>query len=161
MLLADEILKQYGERIVSQLRSDIEHKDITSFGPVNASGKLRDSIRYEVSDGSLRVYGLGYSYFLENGRKPGKRPPKEDIKKWIQDKGIQPEGISVDSLAFLIARKIGNKGTIIYQQGGSDLLSGIVNDSLVNDLKSELFSAIIDEAVSSFHSDVLNFKQAA
>lgn len=153
--MTDEILRGFGERIVKQLKSDIMNKDVTSFGPVNASGKLRDSIRYEVSDGTLRVYALGYSYYLEHGRKPGKRPPKESIAQWIQDKGIVPDGISVNSLAYLIARKIGEKGTIIYQQGGSNLLSSIINDQLINDIKSDLFSAMVDEVVESFHSNVL------
>lgn len=156
MLLVDEILRQFGERIVNQLKLDIGNKKITKFGAVNASGKLKESIRYEVSSGTLRVYALGYSYFLEFGRKPGKRPPTAAIAQWIEDKGIVPDGkISKKSLAFLIAKKIGEKGSLIYQQGGSDLLSGIINEDLINDIKSEVFTAITDSVVNSFRSNVL------
>lgn len=155
MILVDEILNDYGQRIVSELKENIMSKDVTAFGPVNASGKLRDSVRYEVSNGTLRVYALGYSYFLEYGRKPGKRPPKEAIKQWIADKGIVPNGISTDSLAYLIARKIGEKGSMIYQQGGSDLLSSVINDELIDDLKNDFFKAMVADAVGAFRSQVL------
>lgn len=153
-LIVNEILFALGTRITTQLKDDIRNKRITKYGPVNASGALADSVRFELTDGVLRVYALDYSYYLEHGRKPGKMPPRAAIVKWIQDKGITPR-IPINSLAYLIQKKIGAKGTTIFEQGGSDLISGIINDTLINDLKSELFEAIIDEAVSSFRSNVL------
>lgn len=155
MVLVNEILFSLGERITTQLKDDIRNKRVTKYGPVNASGALADSVRFEVSDGVLRVYALDYSFYLEHGRKPGKMPPRDAIVKWIQDKGIAPR-IPINSLAYLIQKKIGAKGTTIFEQGGSDLISGIINESLINDLKSELFEAIIAETVSSFRSNVLN-----
>ena len=48
-----------------------------------------------------------------NGRGPGKPPPSEAIEAWIKQKGIAAKlekGMSVHTLAYLIARKIGREG---------------------------------------------------
>ncbi|MDG3581758.1 hypothetical protein [Galbibacter pacificus] len=47
------------------------------------------------------------------GRKAGKQPPIEAIEQWIEEKGIKPleEKMSTSTLAYLIARKIGQEGT--------------------------------------------------
>lgn len=149
-----EVLAKYGERIVAQLKNDIRNKPLPRRGGksfvANASGDLADSVRFEVVGTSLRVYANNYIYYLMFGRKPGKRPPREVIVKWIQDKGIQSD-IPVNSLAFLIQRAIGNSGTTLYPTG-STLLSDIMNQELINDLKSDLFQEIVDEAVSSFRT---------
>lgn len=51
--------------------------------------------------------------WVENGRKPGKWPPRAAILNWIKQKHILPRGnkpVSQESLAFLIQRKIAVKG---------------------------------------------------
>lgn len=54
-----------------------------------------------------------YAEVLEVGRQPGKMPPVDVIKGWIQIKQVPlPQGISLDQFAFIIARKIGKKGTL-------------------------------------------------
>lgn len=158
MLETRMILEGIGERVISQLRSDIKNKSLVSgFPPPDASGALVNSLRYEATDTNLKVYALDYIYYLEHGRKPGKKPPRAVIRKWIDDKGILPDGLNKDvekakdSLAFLIQRKIGEKGTLIYQQGGSDLLSSIINDSFIQEIKTEL----IFNTVEAIKSEIL------
>jgi hypothetical protein len=141
MLISTELLlNTLGNTVVERLKNDIKNKPVTKYGAVNASGKLYDSIRYEVTNNAetLRVYAEDYIDYLVYGRKPGKRPPRDVIRKWIDDKGLEPVGISKDSLAFLIARKIGEEGTTIYQQGGSTLLSDIITDNLIRETRDKL-----------------------
>ena len=48
-----------------------------------------------------------------NGRGPGKPPPSVAIEAWIKQKGIAAKlekGMSVQTLAYLIARKIAREG---------------------------------------------------
>jgi hypothetical protein len=157
--MVDAVLKVYGERIIKKLAEDIRNKPLPRRGGksyvANASGDLADTLRYEVSNGKLLVYANHYIYQLVFGRKPGKRPPREVIVQWIKDKGIQSD-IPIQSLAFLIQRSIGKTGTLLYPSG-STLISDIINDALINDLSSDLFSEIVDSAVTSFHQ----LKQAA
>lgn len=153
MLSTELILNEIGQVVSDRLVSDIKTKRVTKYGAVNASGKLAESVRYDVTNNgeTLRVYAEDYIYYLVHGRANGKRPPKQAIREWIDAKGISPDGISKDSLAFLIARKIGESGTTIYQQGGSDLLSDIITDELVIQVKQELQ----DRLIALFQSDLV------
>ncbi len=145
LILTELILKQIGETVCERLKYDIKNKRVTRYGAVNASGQLYDSVRYDVTGGEmLSVYAEDYIYYLIYGRANGKRPPKDAILKWIDAKGITPDGITKDSLAFLIQRKIGEKGTTIFEQGGSDLLSDIISDDLVIEAQNQLANEILN-----------------
>ena len=132
------ILNKYGSLISAELVDMIQRKPVTKFGVVNASGKLKDSVHFTVANNVMQVKALSYIYYLEKGRKPGKRPPMKVIEQWITDKGLILEGISKKSLAFLIARKIGEEGTTIYEQGGSTLIADIVDDEMRGQIQSQL-----------------------
>lgn len=132
------ILNKFGAQISADTKDHIKQKKVTKFGAVNASGDLADSVHYDIKDAVLRVYALSYIYYVENGRKPGKRPPTKPIEKWIVDKGLILRDISVKSLAYLIARKIGEEGTTAFKQGGTKLLSDIVDGEIRGQIQSEL-----------------------
>jgi hypothetical protein len=54
-----------------------------------------------------------YALVQDQGRRPGKWPPKEPIRRWVELKikrGQMSEG-EVESLTFLVRRKIGRHGT--------------------------------------------------
>jgi hypothetical protein len=144
----NEYLNKLGLELTDRLVKDIQTKRVTKYGAVNASGRLAKSVRYDVKNSTLTVYAEQYIGALEFGRKPGKRPPRDVIRKWIDEKGIIPNGISKDSLAFLIQRKIGEEGTTIWQQGGSDLVSGIFNDALRKEIENDFYNLIASEVTS-------------
>jgi hypothetical protein len=156
MINIESHLEKLGVSLTAQLVEAIQTKLIERKGAsgnfqsvVNASGKLAKSIRYEVTNGTvLSFYGNDYIQFLENGRRPGKRPPTSVIRQWIDDKGIIPDGISKDSLAFLIARRMGEEGSTIYQAGGSDLVSGIFNEALQRSIEAEFAQLLVTEIQS-------------
>jgi len=91
------ILNKYGAEISAELKDFILQKPLTVYGVVNASGKLKNSVRYDIKDSVMRVYALNYIYWVEHGRKPGKRPPfdssstKYGVKERGESKG-QPRG---------------------------------------------------------------------
>ena len=76
------------------------------------TGRLRDSINIISGDGEAQIEMEDYGLVVNFGRRNNvKRPPMNVIEQWIQQKGITPEdGISRQSLAYLIARSIGRKG---------------------------------------------------
>lgn len=108
---------------------------------MRASGKFADSLEVRVEGLTAQLWGEDYAQQLETGRKSGKFPPIDAIKKWIEDKGIanriQGE-ISVSSLAFLIARKISREGWKREQFGGVELISQVVTDQRMQKIIDEV-----------------------
>ena len=155
--MVDDVLNKYGALIVAELRDEIKNKPLPrrngSSYVANASGKLEKGLKYTVEDGVLKVWADSYIYYLVFGRGPTKVTSgtgivRKRIREWIDAKGITPDGITKDSLAFLIARKIHREGTLLYP-AGSDLISSIVTQKLIDDIKSDLFSTFADVVKTS------------
>lgn len=145
-----QLLKYYGELIVTRLRNDILQKRVTKYGAVTASGDLAKSVRYEVDYAGLRVFALDYILYVNDGRRPGKVPPRQAIKDWINEKRLSFD-IPIDSLAFLIQRKIAKQGTTAWIQGGTDLIEGVINDNLIK----EITQAFADDYIKQIKSEIL------
>lgn len=85
----------------------------------DVTGNLANSFESEGVDVDGDNLFLNYSYkkygdYVETGasRGPGKPPPFQDIKNWIQLKRIPiPSGLSVDQWAWIVTRKIGREGS--------------------------------------------------
>lgn len=108
---------------------------------MRASGQFKEELEVQVTDTSGKLLGMPYAEQLEEGRKSGKQPPIAAIKQWIVDKGIvnQIKGdISVSSLAFIIARKIGKQGWKREKHGGVNLISNIVTDKRMQDIINKI-----------------------
>lgn len=98
---------------------------------MRASGEWADSLRIEITELRATLYGEDYTQQLELGRKKGRFPNIEDIKKWILDKGVfnsALQKIKLNSLAFLIARKIANMGWKREKHGGVGLITEVINE---------------------------------
>lgn len=158
--MVDDVLDKYGKLVVSQLRDAIKNKPLPRNGGksyvANASGNLEKTLTYNVDNGVLTVSANRYIGSLIFGRKPttggGKGVLKAKIRQWIDDKGIVPhDNISKDSLAFLITRKIHREGNSLYPNG-SDLLSAIVTDKLISDIKNEIFLEFTDVVKTGFET---------
>lgn len=107
---------------------------------------------------SGQVWGQDYTEQLVNGREPGKFPPIKMIEKWIYDKGITPDNITVSSLAFLIARKIAKEGTEYFKQGGTDLVDAVITPQRIQ----SIIDKVSEFHINSFLSEVTGvFKQMA
>lgn len=161
MLSTKLILENIGQSVVDTLKNDIKNKSLVSgFPPPNTTGELYESIRFEATEDSLKVYAKPYIYYLVHGRGPTRKSEGNKllpiIRKWIDDKGILPRNKAdgkplnkdankaKDSLAYMITRKIHAEGTLIYKQGGSDLLSAIITDSFIANVKEQLIFNTVD-----------------
>ena len=119
-----------------------------------ASGDLLNNIEYEITRGdytyTIYVKMKDYWYYVENGRKAGKRPPIQNILDWIKIKPVLPrpnaEGKlpTPQQLAFLIARKIGEEGT----QGTHDLRKA--TDTIWDTFEDRLYEAIDEDVDAAF-----------
>ena len=168
MLDVSALLNEVGAKIVADFKNDIRNKQVTKYGAVNASGRLEKSIRYEVDGLSLKVYGEDYIYYLQAGRAPTKKGGngelKTKIREWIENKPSaqanfgwnQLKEYEKKSLVYAITKKIHEKGTTIYQQGGSDLVSAVINRDIIEFIQTKLLEGFNTETVQSFRSQVIS-----
>lgn len=138
--LTQAILKQFAEEVIQDIRAKIP----------SVSGESAASLGYRIDATGLTIFSSKkYFTVLETGRKPGKRPPIDVIEQWVKAKPIQSD-ISPRSLAFLIARKIGEEGSLLYRQGGK---SGVISDSINEQVIKE---KLIDNLGTSFRDYIVN-----
>ena len=143
-------LNDASELIVKSLKSRLEEN--FSY----ASGDLGNSISLTLKKKNNRIdasiWMLDYWGAVDKGRKPGKRPPIDKIKEWLTYPNPRTklglEGISsvniaeVNSLAFLISRKIGQKGT-----KGNNFATDVFDSNKVKvDLPNAILDAVIEDA---------------
>ena len=137
-------MKEYNEWI-EEVKNDLI-KQYDKMG-LRASGKWANSLesKSEILGGKniLTITGEEYTGALVNGRKPTEKEGsgvtlRDIIEDWIEDKGITlNDGISKESLAFLITRKIHNEGIKVPNSFNSgDLISAVMNQSRIDSLKT-------------------------
>lgn len=138
--LTQAILKNFAEEVIRDIRAKIP----------NVTGESAASLGYRIDAQGLTIFSSKkYFTVLETGRKPGKRPPIDVIEQWVRQKPITSD-ISPRSLAFLIARKIGEEGSLLYRQGGK---SGVISDAINEQRVKE---GLIDVLDASFKDYVIN-----
>jgi len=135
-----QLLEKYGEDYIKALA-----KNLMQAGK-SASGKLINSLRYDIRGLAIEIFAEDYLDFVDQGvdgrftsygspfRYTNKMPPVSEIAKWCAIKGISK------SAAFPIARNIFNFGiepTFVIEETNNqinldeDILVDIIEDWLV------------------------------
>lgn len=112
---------------------------------MNATGKWLESLEARAVNGNGEIWGMYYTYWLANGRKPGKMPPVSALIPWVNAKfGVG--GKEAIGIAWAVATKIKNEGTEYYPDG-TDLLEVLYSE----DVRKYVF-----EQISTFFSVEIN-----
>ena len=158
------IVRDIALKIIVDLQDNIRTMEPTSYGSMNNTEEALNSLRYKWEGGHMIIYStmVGWNHILtlDTGRGPGAPPPtKEDnnpILDWLKFRGIQPDDISQESLAYLIARKIGEDGTKVWQEyTKTGKVTGIISDvtgspeyyrkNILQPMRDELTRVLIKE----------------
>lgn len=149
-MLNKDLLSQFLEAIKQDVIAEQQRQNKIASG---------ESIRsYEVVTEGNELYTVGqlkasnYWDFIENGRGPGKFPPLERIQQWIKEKGIESDLRKIKSLAYVIGKKIAEKGTNQYDQGPAGLLMAATESRL------EAFQTLILENTGTKIQDDLVYE---
>lgn len=78
-----DVFEERGNDAITRMRAGIS----------DASGELAQSIDYKVKRDGNGIYTFSiemepYYYYVDKGRKPGKKPPLKNIEEYITNKGI-------------------------------------------------------------------------
>lgn len=131
-------LQSFGELAAKYMKETLSSKG------KDATGNLMNNIEVTLDkDNNIQDIAIempDYGQYVDSGRKPGgKFPPPQAIKNWIKDKPIRVRGISIDSAAYLIGKKISEKGieptpfieqsiNKAFEQGEDLVLDALEND---------------------------------
>ena len=115
---------------------------------MKASGAWGKSLEVKAAGNSAQLLGYGY---IEGG-KPGTPPPSEAIEQWLIDKGIAArleKDITISSLAFLIARKIGREG---WKPKDGSVIERVVTPERIEQIIERVGAALLPD----FLADIIN-----
>jgi hypothetical protein len=154
-----ELVRSFADKVVFDIKQSMDVSGVT------ASGKFNRSLDANVTDKEVLVTGLKYAGAIESGRKPssgGTGILRALIRSWIDDKGIIPTGgISKDSLAYLITRKIHQDGTRLYngtdfygRSKPSRVIRGVVKDGRIEELGSDLMVNYVKQIKSELFDGI-------
>lgn len=134
-----QFIEDWGGELVLALVKSLEKKK------KNASGKLSDSIQYELKYfGDFFQFTLNmddYWAYVDKGRKAGSMPPTAPIIKWLGYQSVKSKrpfanGLTMvqkRQMAYAIARNIGKKGI-----KPSNFYSNVVNQKLLDKFKRDI-----------------------
>ena len=113
------------------------------------TGQFEEGLLIEYQPNKANLSGFSYL-----GGRPagGKMPPIQAIEKWIRDKGISAieKKISVSSLAYLIARKIGREGT--KKENNLAIYSQVVTPERIDEILGKINSLNVSKFIADIES---------
>lgn len=105
-----------------------------------ATGKAHNDLIKKVTANSVSIEGWKYIETISGGREPGKKaPPTKNIEEWIKAKKIGYKKGRLRSLAFIIAKRIGERGI-----KGNNMLTDI-RQNIIPRFDRDLAEIIEDE----------------
>ena len=146
---------------VSRRKVKGKYVDKVFSSPVNASGDLAKTLRYEITETRLSIYANDYIYDLIYGKPPSKTAMGIDhnleskIRTWMNVKGISAENINDDTLGQLITNKIQKFGSSIYlahHGNNSGLLENIISDNLIKNYNAKFTKQLSEDFKAAFEN---------
>lgn len=149
-IVGSETLRLIGQKIVDSLKRTLSVKNI------NDTGDASSSLSYIVKNDVLTIEGLERVLFLEFGRRPGKFPDLDAIKEWVERK-LNVAEEDVDTVAYLVGKKIQDEGTDILNNKTKGLqidltVANVLNQTL-KEVSSKAAEAITGGLVTSWIQD--------
>lgn len=104
-----EVLQNYADAFIKEAQNKLGQSGANASGQL--AGTMKPLIEIGEEEFKISIYLQDYWFYVENNRKPGKRPPIPAIKEWIEVKGLGTGDDKKDtSWAWAIATNIGKYG---------------------------------------------------
>ncbi len=134
-----------GHELWREMQRHLRKNKSVAYSQLISSGQVKETGTLLKPEVEVTV-GARHAIFVEEGTKPGGAPSIRTLKDWIKVKRIQPrEGVSLDSLAFLIQRAIYEEGikakpfVLPALESKSDRITALL-DQGVNEGLKEVFA---------------------
>lgn len=151
--LEERVLIACANEVARLYRDSLIRKEGTASRSLLQSIDASDTVQKSGNEISVAVVGDESWKWFEYGRRAGKRPPIKSIEEWITAKGIRVRQSRQESkqtvlqrrrsMAFAIAKKIGEKGTIKrFGYQGSGFVSEVLtpeNITIISEVIAEQY----------------------
>ena len=157
--LLQNVIKTKPIKRISRRKVKGKYVDKPFTSPVNASGNLANTLRYELTATHLSIWANDNIYELVWGKPPSLSASDNDhnleasIRKWMSDKGVSSTTIDDDSLSHLITRKIQKFGSSIYlahHGQNSGLLENIINEQMIKSYNLKFTEQLKEDFIKAF-----------
>lgn len=160
----------FGESVnqfLEQIKSEIIQNHVRA--GQDASGKTIASYEVAATPNGGKLLAAPYVFALDSGRGPSRREGggsvslKQAIYNWMQFKGItavpyvtrdgrvQNQDKANEGLAFAIAKKIHQEGTLAFRNGGTGVISNVITDRRI----AAFLGTFAEEYLKEVRSEVL------
>jgi hypothetical protein len=130
----EALLDLYGDEIKTAIQQRLKADN------KYATGKAYNELIKRVTPNSLSIEGWKYIETISGGRAPGKKaPPTKKIEEWIEAKNVKYKKGRLKSIAFIIAKRIGERGI-----KGNNMLTDI-RQNIIPRFDRDLADIIQDE----------------
>lgn len=156
----ERVLNEFADYFIEEARRNLDEND------TNASYELYNSFETIIDVGQdyfkVSVSLADYWKYVENGRGPGRYPPIDKIREWVEVKpvsitpGMNGRTPSVEQVSFLIARKIANEGTEAQpffepaKEKAIDRFNDAINEAIMDDVYDYIDELIIERMKDTF-----------
>lgn len=106
-LVCKQAFANLGQRIISQAQTNLKRGRNVATSLLINSGAVKEGADNTILAGFPTIY----AYYVEFGRRAGKWPPFRFIYEWVRVRHMAADDEQAKSIAFLIQRSIGKKGT--------------------------------------------------
>lgn len=121
---------------------------------MEASGRWINSLEVIGERLSVKLLGSKYTEQLEYGRGATKsssstgKPLIESIRQWVRDKGLASQQKEVNTIAFLVTRKIHREGWKREKHGGVGLVSKVITPQRIQSIIDKVGQKIVIDVVA-------------
>lgn len=143
-----QVLDQQGKIGVAVVKAAIE--------VYSATGKSADSVRYEATGTTLKIFARGYIEAMETGRGPRQSSQdgnfKDSMLEYMKAKGIGADLTPKkrEQLAKFLVLRINRDGDKLWQKGGGRDVYSSALDKFVD----ELMAAVSKDQLEAFQAKV-------
>jgi hypothetical protein len=149
MFRPEEIFQDEIESLKEELIQKYDDLGMRATG--NWANKLTSFVDISVGKYVAKIIGLDYTEQLVQGREPGGMPPVQNLVEWIEAKPITPwENMTIESMAWAIAKKIAREGTEYFKQGGTDLIQAVITPERIR----KIINAVGKSMVNNFQLEI-------
>src|SRR5690554_2989055 len=121
---------------------------------MNASGQWIRSLEVRTLLNRGEIWGMDYTQYLVNGRRPGNRPPIAPLVEWVQNK-FGYVGQQATSTAFAVANKIAKESTEYYPDG-TVLLEVLNSREVMEFINERIGEYILEDTKLQFERMIKN-----